>query len=270
MDFSVIPINTWLTRSQGIFTVRPMESVSGQSGRPALEKTLGLFSFQGSEGFFRQRDRACPNIPLAVLLILFLCLSLSQKAFSREAYFIDGQKVLLYKVINWWYDCLPQERHLMCQKIIRYESSGNARLEYDMGQRKLTIFITTGFPDRMSLFNPDRQKEETPKFKCLRLDNGVFGPARAKDIPNQPGPFTMVFLRVAPNRASELKNMEMDLTFVVEGTIKGLANGKIALHRHGPLIKACPANPQSKSDPVSGLIINARTNQVIAEYILTP
>ena len=50
---------------------------------------------------------------LSFTFLLSCFFIVNNDAFCSETYYIDNNRVLLYKIINWWYDCLPEESNLL-------------------------------------------------------------------------------------------------------------------------------------------------------------
>ena len=187
-----------------------------------------------------------------------------QKACCAEKYYIDNQRVLLYKVINWWYDCLPEESTQLCGSRIKYENRGNARILYDASEKELTLGVDGGFADLLAFFSQCRGCRGPSHFQCTWLNRKYFGQGRAKKFGRQ-RTFTVEI--ADENQLRILRSMQHHLVFVVEGIIGGLMNGQIALHQGGDQLKTCP-EPEQSDEPYSIrlTLFNSKTNEVLATY----
>lgn len=197
-------------------------------------------------------------VAIAVLLMAH------QKACCTENYAIDNQRVLLYKIINWWYDCLPEESTRLCGSRIRYENRGNARILYDGSRKKLILGIDGGFADMLALFRQCNGCPGPSHFECSWLNRTYFGKGRAKMF-GQRHPITIE--NVDKNQARIIRSMAHHLVFVVEGVISGLMNGRIALYQGGEMIKICPKpDPSDEHLPIRLTLFNSKTNEMLATY----
>ena len=187
-----------------------------------------------------------------------------QKAYCSEKYYIDNQRVLLYKIINWWYDCLPEESTRLCGSRIKYENRGNARILYDAAEQKLTLEVDGGFAELLAFFKVCQGCRGPSHFECTWLNGKYFGMGRAKIFSRQQ---TFTVENVDENQAKAIRSMKHHLVFVVEGIIGGLMNGQIALHQGGDLLKTCP-EPEQSDEPYSIrlTLFNSKTNEMLATY----
>jgi len=206
-------------------------------------------------------------------LLFFICFSCSiiftQDASCAENYYIDNNRVLLYKIINWWYDCLPEETDRLCGSRLKYENRGNAKAEFNNAERTLKLNVKGGFTDLISIFKQCKTCPGPSCLKCVWLNEKYFKNSEAMNIyKNFAGPSIFVFKNITKKQARQIKNMEKNLIFVLEGTISGLINNKIALHRAGNFLKPCPDHSQIKNEnpPIFLTIINTATNEILAKY----
>jgi hypothetical protein len=215
---------------------------------------------------------------LIPLFVLFLYLHLSSglascseiyfnDAFS-EKYYIDDQHVfLLYKIINWWYDCQPKDDYLLCGKTIKCTNLGNACIKYTQSKSTLKISIQKGLADQLSIFKTCNQCFGPSYLRCIWKNEKYLGKGTAAPTKNLN---QFVFLHVNKTQAGILKNIEKKIVFVVQGNIRGLINdGKIALHNTGTILKRCPDDADDKAGifPITVKIKNTSTNEMIAQYL---
>ena len=187
-------------------------------------------------------------------------------ASGDEKYYLDGTQTLLYKTINWWYDCLPRNSDLLCGKPIRCENRGNVQITYNESDRVLKFTIKNGLSDLFSVLKSCEKCVGPSYLSCGWSDKKYFGDATAADIAhlNQ-----FVFCPVDQMHALRLKRMENNIIAIVEGKIAGLMeNGKIALHSGGNLMKRCKENSHDEMErfPISVKIINGPSKELMAHY----
>ncbi len=214
------------------------------------------------------------------LLVFFLCLHLNSSTVScseiyfndylSEKYYIDDQHVfLLYKIINWWYDCQPKDNYLLCGKTIKCTNLGNACIEYTQSKSVLKVSIPKGLADQFSIFKTCNQCFGPSNLRCIWQNKKYLGKGTAAPTKhlNQ-----FVFLHINKIQARFLKNIEKEIIFVVQGNIRGLMNdGKIALHNTGTILKRCPGDADNEANifPITVKIKNTSTNEMIAQYLGT-
>lgn len=74
-------------------------------------------------------------------------------AHCQEDYFIEDERVLLYKVVNWWYTCLEPDVQWLCGQSVRFESHGEIHgREYNQG-RKMVLILPEECADKLSVFS---------------------------------------------------------------------------------------------------------------------
>lgn len=210
---------------------------------------------------------------LLATAVISICLLLSPNPVAgTEAYCIDGSPVLLYKIINWWYDCPPEDSHRFCGSRISCTGQGDVRVTWDRTTRTLRLAPAVGFADLLAAAPPGRAGTRAAAWTCTFINRKYFGDARTAALTGTDafaGP--LVFCPVTARAARNLQMIADDLQLVVEGTITGLQNGRIALHRCGGRLRACPETPAGSfsSPPISLTITNARTHEFLARYALS-
>lgn len=185
-----------------------------------------------------------------------------------EKYYIDNQKVsLLYKIINWWYDCQPKDNYVLCGKTIKCNNLGNACIEYTQSKSALKIYIQKGIADQLSIFKTCNGCFGPSYLSCIWQNEKYLGKGKAVPTNNLS---QFVFLDIDKTQARILKDIEKKIIFVVEGKIVGLMNdGKIALHDTGAILKKCPDDADGKSgiSPITVKIKNTSSDEIIAQYL---
>jgi len=183
-----------------------------------------------------------------------------------EIYDIDHQPAVFYKIINWWYDCLPEECDWLCGKTVTYTYLENVRIGYDEVRMTLRLRMDDGFADQLSLFKPGKPCAGPSQLQCTRLNGKYFGKGRAARVSDWNG---FVFDNIAKAQARLLESMRKDISLVLEGKIGGLQNdGKIALHPADTFLRNCPRVSEDPSIgyPIRLNIVHAGTNEKMATY----
>ena len=188
---------------------------------------------------------------------------------ATEKYYIDQQPVLLYKIINWWNNCLPDDCDLFCGKTIAYTDQGNVNIERNSQGDDLTLRVNGTFAQMISPFRQSKAFFGPNRLQCKWLNEKYFGNGIAEDFTDTAnGVSKLRFQSVSHRHAELLKTVEKDIGVVLSGVIGGLMNSKIALHQAGKMPNHCVkvrTNGQEQY-PIHMKIINAQTTEVLAEY----
>lgn len=186
--------------------------------------------------------------------------------YCQESYYIDGQTVLLYKIINWWYDCLPEEDGLYCGKTIKCMSQGDAQIQYSEAEMTMKISVNGGLADLLSVFRQCERCSGPSRLYCVWQNEKYLGKVGATELSNLK---ELVFKKVSRKNAHFIKTIQSDLAFMINGTIGGLQNdGTIALYQTDSPLKGCPDNSGKERtiQTISLDIVNAKTSEIIAKY----
>lgn len=210
-------------------------------------------------------------------LVFGACLALlpghAATAPGSETCTIDGNQVLLYKIINFWYDCLPEETGQICGTRLHCQSRGEARVGYTPGEKLLEIRVETGFMRLLAVAGKPGAGAGPGTLNCVMLNRAYFGrgtPAALSESPEETLTFRFYDLDRAHYR--KLKRIEKDIAVEVEGPVSGLLDGRIALVKRDGLLKHCPglALPGGASPSVSVRLVIAKTREVLAVYAVAP
>ena len=186
---------------------------------------------------------------------------------GREMYYIGTQPVLLYKLINWWYDCPRKEAEYPCGSRIKYIGMGNTRVKYCEETQVLTLSVAGGIAGMLSMLTSCGRCTGPSRLACTGLNPRYFGNATAVEITGD-SPVEVVFRNMTPDHHWQVRDIERSVGFELEGMVCGLLDGRIALHYGADFIKACP-NLLLESDgyvPPSLRIIHSTTREVLATY----
>lgn len=205
-------------------------------------------------------------------MVVFSCLHINiPDAFCSESYYINNNRVLLYKIINWWNDCIPEESSHLCWRRIKCENEGDAHIVYSETEKTLKLQIKGGFAELLSTFKQCDQCFGPSYLQCTWLNKKYFGYGEAVIVQDElPAISALFFNNINKKEWRLIRSVEKDIELVLEGVIGGLLmmNGKIALHQAGNFLKTCPKPNQNRDNsfPISLKIINSRTEEVLAKY----
>jgi hypothetical protein len=191
------------------------------------------------------------------------------EAYCNEIYYIDNNPLFLYKTINWWYDCLPEESKKLCGRPIKCSNTGNAEALYDEASKNIELQIKGGFATMLLAFKKCKQCYGPSFLHCIWLDQNYFNDTNADVILNDSSTISgFTFSDIEKEQAQHIQSTTHDLQFILEGVIVGLSNGRIALHASGDLLKRCNEAPQGPDEgyPITLKIKNTSTNEIIAMF----
>ncbi len=206
---------------------------------------------------------------LFVVTMLWICFcTMPNFAACSEKYYINNKWVLLYKVINWWYDSLPEESHLLCGDHIECRSEGNIQIVYDAIEMKIRLSTKENFADLLSVFKQCEQCWGPSYLTSTWLNEKYFG--GGKYVTSRDKCTTLnsyLFGKIERINAIRIKNIENDIGLELEGSILGLMDGKIALHQSGTLLKTCQMDKNKGGyPPISLKIVNYKSGEILANF----
>lgn len=191
-----------------------------------------------------------------ILFILFL-FNYSPPALGFEHCSIEKDRVILYKVINWWYDNLDQEADFLCRKTIICRRLGQADIQYDAKNQTLTFKLENTVGELLA-YGPSL-------FVCEQLNTDFFGNGRAGRVKkDHQGIREISFHEIEEQHAEKIQNFQEQILITLKGTITGLKNGKIALDQTGEFIKPCPE--LDKRPSILLTITDQATQTVLAQF----
>jgi hypothetical protein len=192
----------------------------------------------------------------SLALLSSLCLN-SGGAHGSEICTINGNTVLLYKIINFWYDCLPEEADQLCGARLECRSREQARIEYQTTASVLKIHIPSGFARLVSVAGGRH-------LQCTWLNQAYFGGGQALDLTDDTGAEGFTFTGIKEAQARSIRAMAKEIRVEIKGGISGLLNGKIALYQGRDFLKTCPE--EAEGTPALVKLVNSRTREVLAVY----
>ena len=188
-----------------------------------------------------------------------------QDAWTAETYVVDDHPLLLYKLINWWYHCLPHEAHQPCGRSLtcrnrEIHTTWNAHL------KQLSITTAKEFAAMTAVLPPLPKGQESSRISAVQMDTGILGKAQAWALFDRSGRFSALRLKpLDKDRAGKL--MAEKMVLVLSGPIRGLESGRIALYRSGDRIRTCPDT--GDGTPVRLLLVHKQTRTVLAGFDIT-
>lgn len=191
------------------------------------------------------------------ILSFFLLLLMTSHAVSFESCSIDEDRVIVYKVINWWYDCLEVDSRLLCGKNLRCSLTGQIDIRYNPKKQTLILKLDKGLGELISIgaVNPI----------AGQLNPDFFGKAKAGHIrSNDHGIREIGFQEVPPDHADKLKRLQGRMMITLTGMITGLKNGKLALDSEEDFIRSCPAS--DKKNPIVLTLTLSETKERLARF----
>jgi len=207
------------------------------------------------------------RILLTIVLAFVLLTPVTGMAIER--YYIDQQPVLLYKIINWWYNCLPDDCDLFCGKTIFCANQGNVNIENNKQGSDLILRVNGKFGEMLSPFRQSEAFFGPNRLQCKWLNEKYFGDGVAEDSKDTVNGVSKFHYRSVSDRHVELlKEVEKDMGVILTGVIGGFINGKIALHQAGKMPNHCSIGNTDNQEqfPITMKIVNSRTAEVLAEY----
>ncbi|MCP4233210.1 MAG: hypothetical protein GY770_06445 [Aestuariibacter sp.] len=190
---------------------------------------------------------------------------------SSELFYIDNQRVLLYKIINRLYLQNPGEFEVLCGTTLRYENDGNITVEYSDTQNVLKLKLDYGFTDMLSIAQKCEHCPGATYLVANDLNGAYFGSGSASPLHGELESIQAFrFSNVGSSEAKQIRRIEKEISITLTGVVGGLflEEGRVALHRADSSLNRCPENVGSKevNHPVSLRVINSRTKEVLAEY----
>jgi len=206
---------------------------------------------------------------LAFTIVLVCVSTTSNYAACSEEYYINNDKVLLYKIINWWYDSFPEESHQICGNLIRCRAEGNIQIEYDAIEMKIRLNAKESFADLLSVFKQCEQCWGPSYLKLTWLNEKYFGDGKFITSTDKYSSLnSYIFTHIERTNAQRIQSIVDVIGLELEGVICGLMNGKIALHHSGKLLKTCQVDKEKQDEhfSITLKIVNFQTEEKLAKF----
>lgn len=207
-----------------------------------------------------------------LLLLLFSIASVVPSPAANFAYTIDEQPVLLYKIIQWWYDAPAADAPWACGRTLTCRTADPIQITYAQNDRRLSLQFEAGFAELVSAGTPEAGSPSMD-LRATWLDPNYFGDVTAKLCPDPGCPLGRLCIEgVASDQAPRLAAMGNHIEVVLAGTVCGLVDGRIALTHGQGLLKVCPASasPATPSRPVTLALRNRDADAVLAIFAIQP
>lgn len=192
---------------------------------------------------------------------------------TPQVCFLEGNYVLLYKIINWWNDSSVDEESLLCGDTLHCRSKGIASVIYDQKQKMMVITYRAEYLELLSIVDQCSFCSEQVLLRAHWLNKKVFGDILQTATLTVDSGVCRIFIKDISSRSAELiSSMTTNLQISLRGTIKGLllADGRIALHSKGVFLKDCSEikNDSEGLSPVVVSIVNIFTEEILASFEL--
>lgn len=210
-------------------------------------------------------------IAFAVICILPVC------GQASDRYFLNDQPVLLYKVINWWYDAEPETAQQICGDKIRYVGHGKLQLSYNANStvNTMQVDVAGGFA---ALLSPVRQCADCPlqyQGSAIWLNRKYFegnvGQITVEELQFQ-NSCRFSFANVTRGAFQELSDLGPNLAVVLDAEVRGLTDGRIVLYDAADTLGKCAISGLRESTPRSPDIIlqliDSSHDEVVASFQL--
>ena len=178
-----------------------------------------------------------------VVLSSLFCTSHSAKA--SEAYFLGGQQVLLYKIINWWYFASDPGSSQLCGESIAYRSSGTAEINLSKNSSAIEISFYRECAPLLAMVGTHGADPEKTSVDAIWVNEDYFTSQKAtltiEELAHTNN-CSIAVDNVQYEQQDNLQGYQSFLTLSVTGTVQGLMDGKIALDSSGDISEKCGAS----------------------------
>ena len=206
-----------------------------------------------------------------ISLVLAPCLfMLPGTARCHERYLINGTQVLLYKVMNWWYDCLAQDAQWLCGQPLVYQSQSGLTFKRSENRSDWMLLFPKGFADLIALCpqtNSDTALALTP---VAEAKDSTEDTKNALLLFHQGRPYGLKLSSLVQHRAMAINSVLPDLAVEITGRITGLSGQKVLFYNPDSL-KETPArrcaDPEDNPGPAFTLsLVHIPTGNILARY----
>lgn len=208
---------------------------------------------------------------MAFTIVLVCVSTIPSYVACSEKYYINNNQVLLYKIINWWYDSLPEESHQLCGSFIRCQTKGNVQIEYDAIEMKLRLNAKESFAELLSIFKQCEQCWGPSYLKSTWLNKEYFGDGKFITSTDKYSTVnSYIFAHIEKTHAQKIQSIVDVIGLEFEGVICGLMDGKIALHHSGKQLKTCRAGSEKQDEnfPITLKFVNSQTEEILAKLFV--
>ena len=219
----------------------------------------------------------CPSvwrwIGIAPLVLLICGLAIGGRAFADiDTYTIDGQPVLLYKIIQWWYEAPEAQAPWICARTLACRTRHPVEISFSPDDRRISLRFETEFAD---LIWPEIGGSDKSRLYLypiwtdpVFLNGGTH--ASGTDLGNRS--FRLSLVGVTPDQAQQWMRLADGLELVLSGPVCGLADDRVALADGPALLKTCPqgAAPGSAPRAMTLTLRHRPTGRILAIFSLQP
>lgn len=207
-----------------------------------------------------------------LLFVLFTALLLffSNPGYCTDYCSLDDQQILLYKIINWWYDARSAGGEL-CDSVITCRNSGviNFDVTDENGGTHATLQMMC--VPLMSFFtNCEMQQSVSSPIPAAYTSDQYRDAEVTLVITEFPTTNNCLirFENISRDAALTLEKQHLDLVFIVTGKVQGLGKGKIALNSHGDCFGKCKGVPAGTStvQVIDIELVDSKTQSIVVRF----
>lgn len=214
------------------------------------------------------------NRILIAAVISVGCLLTYNLGYSEERYFLNDQRVLLYKLINWWYHAAPAEAHQICGDSLRSEITGGwLRYESESGI-KLALAGEYGCGSLISLKTGCGQSpQRSHRVDATWVNTEYFESGQLSFVfeeRRETNDCSLVIYNVSEPSLEMLRTAAVGLQLTISGRVNGLGNGKVALLGGGDCYERCskPSAAGVLHQSVQIDLVNTFSGETLASFKL--
>lgn len=198
----------------------------------------------------------------------------SHNGYSDERYFLNDQRVLLYKIINWWYDANPAEAGQICGDRLRYENNRGWNLHESDNEIRLTHAGGQSCGSLVSLrshcahsstttFRVQPEWANTEYFEVSDISFEFEEQTTSNRC-------TIIIDNVSQHLLERMRTGFTELKLTINGRVNGLGNGKVALLSGGDCYQRCPiwSAAERQLETVRIDLVNSSSGESLARFML--
>jgi hypothetical protein len=201
------------------------------------------------------------------------CLTATGRAQADlETYTIDGQPVLLYKIIQWWYDAPDAQGPWICGRSLACRTRAPLEISYAADNGRISLGLEAGFAE---LVWPKIAGSggSAASFHPLWMDPAYVVAAKVTVCSGLgDGSARLSVGGVTPKQVRLWMQLAAGLELILAGPVCGLMDDRVALVGTPQLIKACPQSSFSKaaSKAMTLTLRHRPTDRVLVVFALHP
>lgn len=202
-----------------------------------------------------------------VLSTLVVC-CISQVAEAQDSYYLEDQRVLLYKIINWSYDAPTDELQKLCGDAVLCQSEGSVQLHYHDDQKNITIHPPDGFGTLLAIAPEEKKYRAFGDIYPLDVFANTTVLLTHSETPSSSS-WSILIENVTGDGTRYLESLKAELVFQIHGKISGWRSGKVALTPSEENFHTCNGLGVEASlfTPILK-VLNEKSGQIVMEFHL--